>query len=214
MKSIGVGLLLVLGVVAFFFRPFFQPIVMHFVIHPLHVIFFGIVVLGGLFSLRTLFTAGNLARGANLSRKIVPVITLLLFPVILMVTLEEEFRFLYTAKTMTFAKRESLPVFTPIRLMPKNVAKRYADDSFQSPQEYLGDSQIAIIDGKLQRIFPRLPEGFILELVNKLTGFVLVDVGTTDRTVSIADQTFEYAENIIVFDNVYYQLPLRKYFVT
>jgi hypothetical protein len=40
-----------------------------------------------------------------------------------------------------------------------------------------------------------------------------VDVDTTDRKVAIEDAEFTYAEGIGVFDNLYYRLPLKKYFV-
>jgi hypothetical protein len=58
-----------------------------------------------------------------------------------------------------------------------------------------------------------LPDGLILTLIRKLNGFVVVDVDTTERKVAIEDKQFTYAEGIGIFDNLYYRLPLKKYFV-
>jgi hypothetical protein len=127
--------------------------------------------------------------------------------------LQSEFRYLITAKEVDYAKRDQLPTVQPVRLTPKQVAKRYADDSFQNPQEHLGDSQIVLIDGKLTRVSPRLPDGGILYLLKKMSGFVTVGVDTLERKVDISNQEFKYSEGVGIFDNLYYQLPLKKYLV-
>jgi hypothetical protein len=58
-----------------------------------------------------------------------------------------------------------------------------------------------LLDGTLNRVFPRLPDGPILSLINKLTGFVIVTVGTLERNVAIHDARFEVAEGLAIFDN-------------
>lgn len=66
----------------------------------------------------------------------------------------------------------------------------------------------------MQRVFPRIPDGALLYFIRPLTGFVTVATDTLDRSVSISDQEFRYAEGIGVFDNLYYRLNLKRYFVT
>jgi len=116
------------------------------------------------------------------------------------------------AKSITYEPRTDLPQFQPIRLTPEAVATRYAEDTFQNPQEYLGNSRIAMIDGKLQRVFPRLPDGALLYFLKKLSGFVVVDVDTLERKVTIDNQEFVYSEGVGIFDNLYYRLPFVSYF--
>jgi hypothetical protein len=127
--------------------------------------------------------------------------------------IQSEARASLTAKQATFAERTELPTVDPIRLIPKSVAQRSAQDSFQNPQERLGDSQIVMMNGTLQRVFPRLPDSGILYFINKLTGFVTVEVDTLDRKVAIEDKTFQYAEGIGIFDNLHYRLLTKRYFV-
>jgi hypothetical protein len=128
--------------------------------------------------------------------------------------LQNEIRYTLAAKKIDYIKRAELPEFSPIRLTPKPVATRYAEDSFQNPQEHLGDSQIVLDQGRLVRVSPRLPDGGLLYLVNKMNGFVTVQVDTLERKVNIYDQKFKYSEGVGVFDNIYFRLPLKRYFAT
>ncbi len=214
--------LMVLFALAWLFRPFFHGFVMSFVESPLSLVFW-LVLLAGIWSAAK--RVGPLkwvqvGTGSYTVRATRPGSGLLLFTYLVVavvvlagLSLESEFRYLVTSRSTDYTERSTLPNFTPVRLTPKTVAQRYADDSFQNPQEYLGDSQIALIDNKLQRVFPRLPESGLLYFFNKLTGFVIVDVDTLVRKVEIVDQKFNLAEGIGIFDNIYYQLPLKHYFV-
>lgn len=136
-----------------------------------------------------------------------------LFVLFILLLLESEIRYTVTASSIVYEQRTDVPIFEPIRLTPKVVVQRYAEDTFQNPQEYLGDSQIVLIDGKLKRVLPRLPEGLVLYFMQKLNGFVVVDVDTLERKVNIENTQFTYSEGVGIFDNLYFQLPLKKYFV-
>ena len=202
-------------------RPFFHPIVMVLVSSPLRFIF----ILTLLYSIWRFFVKIGIffeKNGENNYTLRIPprnnnsaklyVIALLTLSMLL--SLESEILFSITANNIKYEKRADVPKFEPLRLTPKAVAKRYADDTFQNPQEYLGDSQIILVDGKLKRIFPRLPDGGILYFLKKLSGFVTVDVDTLERKVDIENAEFKYADGIGIFDNIYFQLPLKKYFVS
>lgn len=117
------------------------------------------------------------------------------------------------SKNINFISRTTLPEIDQLRLLPKQVATRYGQDSLQNPQEYLGDSQIVMVDGKQKRVFPRLPDGGLLYFMKKLDGFVTVDASELDKKAEIIDQEFKYSEGIGVFDNIYYQLYLKKFWV-
>ncbi len=214
--------LLPLLIIPIIFLPFLQPFIMLFYIHPLWII---LLLCIGIFLwlLRTPFKKIKIHKDKGTysitSGKNVLIMQSILLGIIFLlgvfiVFLENEFRYQVTASQLQIEKLSKLPTFQPIRLTPRSVATRYAEDSFQSPQEYLGKSQIVFNNGKLQRIFPRLPDGNILYFLNKLTGFVIVDVDTLERKVAIEDQKFEIAENIGIFDNVYYRLRWKKFFVT
>ncbi|NTV31134.1 hypothetical protein HGA91_04135 [candidate division WWE3 bacterium] len=219
LKIVAILLFLVIGWV---FRPFIHPLIMSFVISPLRILQIAIIIwmLWILFS-RTLWPKIKVSSQGSVKidwqdgtyRKVGLIVGVLIL-ISLGLTLESDIRASLTAHQITYEKREQLPEFNPLRLTPKGVAQRYAQDSFQNPQEYLGDSQIVLIHDQLYRVFPRLPDGALLYFFNKLSGFVTVEVSTLDRTVNIEDQTFKYAEGIGIFDNLYYQLPLKRFFVT
>jgi len=209
--------------IAWFLRPFFHSLIMSFIISPLKAVFAVAIIIGMILLLRKFGKIKFVPAGAGsytmqASKKVPVLVTAgYVFGLILLfvaLNFESEIRFLLASKTFDFETRQELPTFDPIRLTPKQVATRYAEDSFQSPQEHLGDSQIAVIDGKLQRVFPRLPDGSLLYFLNKLSGFVTVDVDTLERTVNINDQEFKYSEGVGIFDNIYFQLLKKKYFVT
>jgi hypothetical protein len=216
--------LVILLAIMWFFRPFFHEFIMSFYISPLKMILI-IAVLAGFYLLTRSFgkiklesvdgsqTNFKLNSSNKVSAKVIVTYVALLAVIFIMLGLESEIRLLVTARQISYDQKTELPNFEPIRLIPKPVATRFADDSFQNPQEHLGDSQIAMIDGKLQRVMPRLPDGTLLYFFNKLNGFVTVDVDTLDKKVAIENQEFKYSEGIGIFDNLYYQLPLKKYFV-
>lgn len=222
-KSI-IGLIVAL-VVIWLFRPFFHTLIMSFVVSPLKIVLILAILTAIVLFFRSLGkltfvpNSGNpqnysIKTSKQISGKALAGLVGLIIILFMALGLESEIRLLITAKQIKYETKTSLPNFEPIRLTPKPVAKRYADDSFQNPQEYLGDSQIVMMDGKLKRVMPRLPEGGLLYFINKLNGFVTVDVDTLEKKVMIEDQQFKYSEGVGIFDNLYYRLPLKKYFVT
>ncbi len=221
MRSRSIVSAAVILVLVYLFRPVFHDFFMSFVISPLSLVALGLVLFGAwrirgqLKSFRVVPTgSGNVSLKADrLSWRAVSLYWLLIFFVMIGLGIEREARLAVTARAIDYAVRAQLPAFDPIRLTPKAVAQRYADDTFQNPQERLGDSQIVLREGKLKRVFPRLPDGLLLSFVNKLSGFVVVDVGTLERNVAIEDSRFEIAEGIGIFDNLFYRLPLKRFFV-
>lgn len=218
----GILLLILVGLI-WLFRPFFHPLVMSLVISPLKIVLL-ILLLVGLRSLIRVVGPVQMVQNRPGSYILRPQRKLAwplflgyvgaIVVVVFFLYAQSEIRYTLTANAIDFEKRQDLPTFTPLRLMPKLVAERYASDSFQSPQEHLGDSQVALVDGKLVRVFPRLPDGNLLYFIKKMSGFVTVEVDSLDRKVGIVDQEFKYSEGVGVFDNLYYQLNLKKYFVT
>jgi len=222
MKTRRTVLYLVLLAIAWVLRAFWHPLIMEFLIHPIYAVLF-VMEIWIIILLVRLFRGSRVVKdGKNVTLKLAHpvkkrrVIGVVLIAVILMICggVEQAWRYKLASTELSFDSRASLPDFSPIRLVPKPVATRFADDSFQSPQEYLGDSQIAIIDGSLQRVYPRLPDGWLLYLTQKLSGFVTVNVDSLDRQVKIYDQPFNTAEHVGVFDNINFRLVSHKYFVT
>jgi hypothetical protein len=215
--------LLAIIAIIWLFRPFFHELLMSFVISPLSGILIILLVLGLWGMTRSVLhlkfvkisdTNYTLKAGQGFSAKSFSLLLIVIIVLGFLISMQNEIRLFIASKQVAFDNRSELPNFEPIRLTPKQVANRYATDSFQSPQEHLGDSQIVTINGKLQRVFPRLPDGWLLYFLKKMNGFVTVEVDTLDRQVAIEDAQFKYSEGVGVFDNLYYRLPLSKFFVT
>ncbi len=226
MKKLSIKLIipiLIILALAWFFRPFFHPFFMSFVISPLKFILIIFIALG-IWSLVKkagkikIVQTGQGSYGFKSANHIpglsVASYVILFIVIIFGLAIESEARAYLTSKQVTFESRQDLPEFNKIRLTPKPVATRYAADSFQSPQETLADSQIALVDGKLVRVFPRVPDGGLLYFINKMSGFVTVEVDTLDRKVNIQNQEFKYSDHIGITDNLYFQLLKKKYFVS
>jgi len=212
--------IVVVALLIWFFRPVFHGLFMVFVVSPLKGVLIvaliaGLIMLLKKFGKISFVPVGVQNYTIKTSNNVSPAIVFGYIGVIILIMIalnfETEIRYILAAKQVSYEKRTDLPTFEPIRLIPKQVAKRYADDTFQNPQEMLGDSQIAMVDGKLKRVFPRLPDGGILFFTNKLNGFVTAEVDTLDKKVGIEDQEFKYSEGIGVFDNLYYRLKLGRY---
>lgn len=207
-------LLIILAIFVWIFRPFFHGTLMGIYKHPLTFIVPLIFIIYLITVIkRTMKLTGEFGKAYN--AYIANFIGLLIFAILAMIlfSTESDISHYLISKNINFIPRTTLPEIDKLRLLPKQVATRYGEDSLQNPQEYLGDSQIVMVDGKQQRVFPRLPDGGLLYFINKLNGFVTVDASELDKKAEIIDQEFVYSEGIGVFDNIYYQLYKRKYWV-
>lgn len=207
--------LIVVVALLWFLRPWYHGLVMSVYVHPLVLLAWLILLFG---SRLIWHSIKNINRQQDLEaskRNMLGLGFLVVFVIIISVigSIEEEIRKTVTINNLAYETRKSLPTLQPVRLMPKEVATRIASDAFQNSQEYLGDSQIVLIDDELMRVFPRLPDGGFLYLTKKLNGFVTVDVSTLERQVKIEDEQFRYSEGIGIFDNLYFRLYKEKYFV-
>lgn len=119
------------------------------------------------------------------------------------------------AQTVHYQIRESLPESTnSIRLMPYEVAKRYAKDSLQSSQYKLGTENIAIIDDKIQWVFPLTPDGLVLTFSQKNQGIVTVDATTQAKNSKQTWKDLAIGEGMQITDNLYWNIYRKHFFIT
>ncbi len=124
-------------------------------------------------------------------------------------------RGVHLAQTVDYQFRDTLPESTDdIRLMPYHVAKRYAKDSLQLSQFKLGTENIALIDGKLQWVFPLTPDGLVITFLQKNKGIVTVDATTEEKNSRHYWEDMEIGEGMQIRDNLYWNLYRRHFFVS
>ncbi len=125
------------------------------------------------------------------------------------------FRGAYISQNMEYSFRSDLPESgTSIRLMPYDVAQRYAKDSLQLSQYKLGTENIALVDNKLSWTFPLTPDGLIITFLRKNKGMVYVDATQQSRTTEQVWKDMEIGEGMQIRDNLYWNLYRNRYFVT
>jgi hypothetical protein len=124
-------------------------------------------------------------------------------------------RMLHLVNNTTYHHIESLPESEePFRLMPYEVAYRYAQDSLQLSQFSLGTPNIAVIDGNLSWHYPLVPEGFIVRLTQKNKGIAVVNASTQEKNSQIHWADLAVGERMLLTDNLYWNLYRKQYFVT
>lgn len=99
------------------------------------------------------------------------------------------------------------------RIVPLAVAQRFAADSLIKSQEKAGDLDLVLINNSQYWIAPRVPSSSILYYTKSVEGLVLVDAQSAQRKTSLVDQQFAISEDIGIFDNIYWKIYAKKYFI-
>ena len=119
------------------------------------------------------------------------------------------------ARTVEYQAISALPESTEdLRLMPFEVARRYAKDSLQLSQYKLGTENIALIDGKLQWTFPLTPDGLVITFLRQNKGMVMVDATTQEKNADHVWQDMAIGEGMQIRDNLYWNLLRHRFFVS
>ncbi len=100
-----------------------------------------------------------------------------------------------------------------IRLIPYEVAKRYARDSLQLSQFRLGTESIAMVDDRLAWVFPLVPDGLIIKFTLQNKGMTFVDATVQERNSQMVWQDMAIGEGMQITDNLWWNLYRHRYFV-
>jgi len=119
----------------------------------------------------------------------------------------------YIVNENVYNKIDELPDTTDIRILPKAVAFRYLEDSLQKSRERVGGVNIVNVDTEIFWMAPRVPDGTILYLTQKVNGLITADASKTDRTTKMITKELKIGEDIGIFDNIYWNLYKKKYFI-
>lgn len=214
--------LLVLVLLFFwFFRAWFQPPLMLFYTHP--AILQGIVLWGLLHYFwfrkikkeKVFHATGQDGKKHEMRFRFRHLSYLVLVLIVVLASMGSTIsRQVHIVQEFDYTFRDSLPeAAEEIRLMPYEVAKRYARDSLQLSQYRLGTENIAIIDDKLSWMFPLVPDGLIIKFTLKNKGITYVDATTQDRNSKMVWQDMEIGQGMQITDNLWWNLRRVRYFV-
>lgn len=215
------GLLVIVLVAFWFFRAWFQPLVMLFYAHP--AIIQGAVLWTLLYYFwfrkikkEKVFSYQDQHGKMHQSRFQFRYLTYLLLPVFVFIGIVAGniAQQVHIVGEFDYTSRDTLPeAVDEIRLMPYEVAQRYARDSLQLSQYKLGIENIAIIDNKLSWMFPLTPDGLIIKFTLKNKGITYVDATTQDRNSNMVWEDLEIGQGMYITDNLGWNLRRVRYFV-
>lgn len=124
-------------------------------------------------------------------------------------------RFADLARVTAYGTADRLPESTgQIRVMPVEVATRYARDSLQTPQHKLGRHALLPVDGRLSWQFALVPSGLFIKFSLPAGGVAIVDATTQEKNTRLVQQPFRPAEGIHLTDNLWWQAYRQRYFVS
>jgi len=217
----GLFILIIISII-YFFRPWMHSFVIYFVRNP---IFIEIILIWGIISW-FLFRKRKYWRkpkvkiiGEEETNIFIPFyinfsIALLFFLFMIGSVFSGIIVPLELSHTLDYKEISSLPDSSSnVRLMPVNVAYRYAKDSLQLSQYKLGTENIVNINGSLSWTFPLVPDGELLQFMIKNKGIVVVDATVQEKNAKIVEKDLKIGETMQIFDNLFWNLYKEKYFV-
>ncbi len=222
LRYVAGGILIVVLVLAWFFRTWFQPLVMWIYTTPsllqaaliwalLHQVINRVVKRS-----MTIHYQSTKKQRLTTSIRLAPILSALLLVALLVAlpVMASMARQVHIAEMLEYTPRDSLPEASQqLRLMPFEVARRYAADSLQLSQYRLGTEHVALIDGRLSYMFPLIPDGLILSFTLRNHGITYVDATRQERnSVLVADQMALGEGNRLVH-NLWWNLYRHRYLV-
>lgn len=100
-----------------------------------------------------------------------------------------------------------------LRVMPYEVAARYAKDSLQLSQYKLGTENLALVGDNLSWVFPLTPDGTLITFLRQNKGVVIVDATDQEKNSRQVWRDFSIGEGMQVTDNLFWNLLRKRYVV-
>ncbi len=121
----------------------------------------------------------------------------------------------YLAATLQYHRLDELPESVEnVRLMPYEVAHRYAKDSLQLSQYRLGTENMVLQDGRLTWVFPLVPDGLVIKFLKQNRGVVMVDATTQEKNSRMFWKDMRIGESMQLTDNLWWNLYRVRYWVS
>ena len=100
------------------------------------------------------------------------------------------------------------------RILPKTVAREFAENSLQEPRHRLAESDIAINDnGTPKWSFPLQPDGSLNKYIIKQKGLALADMTTSSSNVSYSSGEMDVGIGMQLFDNINWQQKKQRFWI-
>ena len=194
------GILVVVALLGFVFRPYLHDILIEVYIRPSIFIFLALLVLGSSFwkffehRFAIFFWVLSL---------------LFLFAAIFSTGIAQ----MYAVDDIKYASINRIDDSAQVILLPRAVAEVYMTEGFQEAGEKTGELDLALIDSKLFWTAPRIPESYPGYFTEKVKGLVTADAERSERSVGVIDAELKAGEGIGIGDNIYWKIYYDDYLV-
>ncbi len=123
---------------------------------------------------------------------------------------------LYLSHNLHYTKVNRLPEIDPtvVRVVPKAVGDKYAEDSLQFPRYTLDSGSIVFINKTPYWGYGLIPEGLINSFVLKDKGAIYIDMSVFGKKTKIVEKNMNVGEGMYITDNYLWQIYLKDYFVS
>ena len=199
-KILAIAILLVFAVVLFFSRPW---------LHEIFMFVFTNTFLYPLALLLVLWVALPLITGipqkgsSNAGLRVLTIVSAIaVISIIISIFFGQALLYNSIASSTNYEPVSKLPDSSNYRLLPFEVAQAYFSNTLADPTQQPGNMDLSIVDGNIAWVVPKIPNGFFLYYFDKPKGIMIADATTSDKKISVKDQTFEVGEGIGLFDNI------------
>jgi len=97
-----------------------------------------------------------------------------------------------------------------VRILPQNVADRYAESANQLPKYRTGDSDIAYEDGSYTWSYPVVPDRFFVAWQGNQWGAYYVNMEQTSRSVTTSETTMKNGKGQLFIDSFNWQTTANR----
>lgn len=120
----------------------------------------------------------------------------------------------YLARTLAYRSISTLPESREsVRLMPLEVATRYAKDSLQFSQFTLGREALIAHNGRLHWSYPLVPSSLLIKFTRQSMGLALVDATAQRKNTDIVEKPLTVGEGMHLTDNLWWRVYRKRYFI-
>ena len=207
-ESFGVGFLLVLAFLAWFFRPWLHGIILGLYRYPITAYILILLIAAMLYGVKAKYT--RTSKDKMVTSALGVLLVILIFV-----------SFFTGALTNTALYREYHPKevssalalsTTNIRILPKATAYRYAVDTIEYARYTLGAPHLTIKSGSPVWAFYIVPDGAWNAIRLKDKGVLFVSMNTTRADIERVENELQVGPNMQIFDNLEWKI-YKKHFL-
>ncbi len=130
-------------------------------------------------------------------------------------TLQDFYMNVYLSHHLRYEKIKDLPNVDPavVRIVPKVVSRKYAEDALQFSRYRIGQGSIVFMNKTPYWSYGLIPDGLINTFVLKDKGAIYVDMSIFGKRTKIVEKPMQIGEGMLITDSYLWQIYKRDYWI-